>query len=55
MNYFPHGVVNLGGKRMSKSRGNLVSPSEVYSKYGADTLRLYILFVGPADSPVDWT
>ena len=55
MNYFPHGVVNLGGKRMSKSRGNLVRPSEVYSKYGADTLRLYILFVGPADSPVDWT
>jgi len=55
MNYFPHGVVNLGGKRMSKSRGNLVSPSEVYNKYGADTLRLYILFVGPADSPVDWT
>ena len=39
---------------MSKSRGNLVNPSEVYNKYGADTLRLYILFVGPADSPVDW-
>jgi len=55
INYFPHGVVNLRGKRMSKSRGNLVNPSEVYSKYGADTLRLYILFVGPADSPVDWT
>jgi leucyl-tRNA synthetase len=55
MNYFPHGVVNLGGKRMSKSRGNLVSPSEVYNKYGADTLRLYILFVSPADSPIDWT
>ncbi|MFC2144769.1 leucine--tRNA ligase [Actinomycetota bacterium] len=53
--YFPHGVVNLGGKRMSKSRGNLVNPSEVYNKYGADTLRLYILFVGPADSPVDWS
>ena len=53
--YFPHGVVNLGGKRMSKSRGNLVNPSEVYNKYGADTLRLYILFVGPADSPIDWT
>ncbi len=52
--YFPHGVVNLGGKRMSKSRGNLVNPSEVYNKYGADTLRLYTLFVGPADSPVDW-
>ncbi|HAJ95431.1 MAG TPA: leucine--tRNA ligase [Actinobacteria bacterium] len=54
MKYFPHGVVNLDGKRMSKSRGNLVNPSEVYNKYGADTLRLYILFMGPADSPVDW-
>ncbi|MCJ7666256.1 MAG: leucine--tRNA ligase, partial [Actinobacteria bacterium] len=54
MKYFPHGVVNLGGKRMSKSRGNLVNPSEVYNRYGADTLRLYILFMGPADSPVDW-
>ncbi len=54
MKYFPHGVVNLNGKRMSKSRGNLVNPSEVYNKYGADTLRLYILFMGPADSSVDW-
>lgn len=53
--YFPHGVVNLGGKRMSKSRGNLVSPSEIYNLYGSDTLRLYILFMGPADSAVDWS
>ncbi len=53
--YFPHGVVNLGGKRMSKSRGNLVSPSEIYNTYGSDTLRLYILFMGPADSTVDWS
>jgi leucyl-tRNA synthetase len=40
---------------MSKSKGNIVNPSEVYNKYGADTLRLYILFMGPADSPVDWS
>ncbi|MCG9479679.1 MAG: leucine--tRNA ligase [Actinomycetia bacterium] len=53
--YFPHGVVNLGGKRMSKSRGNLVRPSEIYNRYGSDTLRLYILFMGPADSAVDWS
>ncbi len=53
--YFPHGMVNLGGQRMSKSKGNIVNPSEVYNKYGADTLRLYILFMGPADSPVDWS
>jgi len=52
--YFPHGVVNLDGQKMSKSKGNIVNPSEIYSRYSADTLRLYILFMGPADSPVDW-
>jgi leucyl-tRNA synthetase len=52
--YYPHGVVTLGGQKMSKSKGNVVNPSEVYNRYGADTLRLYILFVGPADSPIDW-
>jgi len=52
--YFPHGVVNLNGQKMSKSRGNIVNPSEIYDKYGADTLRLYILFMGPAGSLVDW-
>jgi len=40
---------------MSKSKGNIVNPSEIYNKYGADTLRLYILFIGPADSLVDWS
>jgi leucyl-tRNA synthetase len=53
--YFPHGVVNLDGQKMSKSKGNIVNPSEIYNKYSADTLRLYILFMGPADSPVDWS
>jgi leucyl-tRNA synthetase len=53
--YFPHGVVNLGGQKMSKSKGNIVNPSEIYNRFGADTLRLYILFMGPAGSPVDWS
>jgi leucyl-tRNA synthetase len=53
--YYPHGVVTLGGQKMSKSKGNIVNPSEIYNKYGADTLRLYILFIGPADSLVDWS
>jgi len=53
--YFPHGVVNLDGQKMSKSKGNIINPSEIYNKFGADTLRLYILFMGPADSPVDWS
>ena len=53
--YYPHGVVTLGGQKMSKSKGNIVNPSEIYNKFGADTLRLYILFIGPADSMVDWS
>lgn len=53
--YYPHGVVALGGQKMSKSKGNIVNPSEIYNKYGSDTLRMYILFVGPADSVVDWS
>lgn len=53
--YYPHGIVTLGGQKMSKSKGNIVNPSEIYNKYGADTLRLYILFIGPADSMVDWS
>ncbi|MBM3708140.1 MAG: leucine--tRNA ligase [Actinobacteria bacterium] len=52
--YYPHGVVTLGGQKMSKSKGNIVNPSEIYNKFGADTLRLYILFIGPADCLVDW-
>ena len=52
--YYPHGIVALGGQKMSKSKGNIVNPSKIYNKYGSDTLRLYILFVGPADSIVDW-
>ncbi len=53
--YYPHGVVTLGGHKMSKSKGNIINPSEIYNKYGSDTLRLYILFIGPADSVVDWS
>jgi len=40
---------------MSKSRGNIVDPAEIYDKYGTDTLRLYILFMGPAGGLVDWS
>jgi len=55
LKYYPHGMVNLGGRKMSKSKGNIINPSEIYNKFGADTLRLYILFIGPADSIVDWS
>jgi leucyl-tRNA synthetase len=42
------------GKRMSKSRGNVVVPDEIISIYGADALRLYCLFMAPFDNNVDW-
>jgi leucyl-tRNA synthetase len=55
---FPHllnqGMVTMGGKAMSKSRGNLVEPQEAFERYGADSLRLYMLFSGPPEQDFDW-
>ncbi len=48
------GQVTMGAKRMSKSRGNLVDPTKAFERYGADALRLYILFSGPPDADFDW-
>jgi leucyl-tRNA synthetase len=51
---FNHGWVDMGGAKMSKSKGNVVSPDELIAIQGADALRLHILFIGPADARVDW-
>ena len=48
------GMVTMGGKVMSKSRGNLVEPVEAFGLYGADALRLYMLFSGPPEQDFDW-
>jgi leucyl-tRNA synthetase len=51
---FNHGWVDMGGAKMSKSKGNVVSPDELIAMEGADALRLHVLFIGPADARVDW-
>jgi leucyl-tRNA synthetase len=48
------GVITMGGKRMSKSRGNIVEPREAFELFGADALRLFMLFSGPPEAPFDW-
>ena len=52
---FTQGMVTRAGAKMSKSRGNVVSPQAIVERYGADTARAYILFIGPPDQDVDWS
>ena len=49
------GMVLKDGAVMSKSTGNVVEPDEVVERYGADTLRLYVLFEAPPEKEIDWT
>jgi leucyl-tRNA synthetase len=52
---FTQGMVTKDGAKMSKSRGNVVSPASIVERMGADTARCYILFVGPPDQDADWS
>src|SRR2546421_8072880 len=52
---FTQGMVTREGAKMSKSRGNTVDPAQIVERYGADTARCYILFIGPPDQDVDWS
>jgi leucyl-tRNA synthetase len=52
---FPQGMVHKDGEVMSKSRGNTIAPDEVIPRYGADTLRLYILFAAPPEMAMEWS
>jgi leucyl-tRNA synthetase len=55
MQLFSNGWVQLGGTKMSKSKGNVVGPEDLLEAYGADAVRLYMLFIGPANEDMDWT
>jgi len=52
---FTQGMVTKDGAKMSKSRGNVVSPASIVERLGADTARCYILFIGPPDQDADWS
>jgi leucyl-tRNA synthetase len=52
---FHQGWVRLGGTKMSKSKGNVTSPDALADEHGADAVRLYVLFMGPADQDMEWT
>lgn len=52
--FYAHGLMIKDGAKMSKSRGNVVNPDEYVEKYGADALRLYLVFMGPMDASPDF-
>ncbi len=52
---FTQGMITRDGAKMSKSKGNMISPVPYVERYGADTARSYILFIGPPDQDADWS
>ena len=52
---FTQGMIYRDGAKMSKSKGNVVAPDDIVAAYGADTLRLYVLFMGPAADDIEWS
>jgi leucyl-tRNA synthetase len=54
-NLLTQGMVLKDGAKMSKSKGNVVSPEEIVEKYGADTARLFILFASPPERDLEWS
>ena len=55
LKFFGNGWVQMGQVKMSKRAGNVVGPEQLVEEFGADAVRLYILFIGPADQDMEWT
>lgn len=54
-NLFTQGMITRDGAKMSKSKGNTVSPAEIVARHGADAARTYVCFMGPPERGADWT
>lgn len=54
-NLLTQGMVCMDGSKMSKSKGNVVSPEEIIGKYGADIARMFILFAAPPERDLEWS
>jgi leucyl-tRNA synthetase len=52
---FTQGMILRDGDKMSKNKGNVISPTTIVERFGADTARAYILFIGPPDQDADWS
>jgi leucyl-tRNA synthetase len=52
---FTQGMITKGGVKMSKSKGNTIAPSYLITRYGADTTRVYTLFIGPPEKDAEWS
>lgn len=48
-------ILGEGNEKMSKSKGNVVNPDDIVDSHGADTLRLYEMFMGPLDAAIAWS
>ncbi|PWJ96130.1 leucyl-tRNA synthetase [Oceanotoga teriensis] len=53
-NLYTQGMIYKDGAKMSKSKGNVVSPEDIINKFGTDSLRTYILFMGPPEKDTEW-
>jgi leucyl-tRNA synthetase len=53
-NLFTQGMIYYLGAKMAKSKGNVISPDDMVERYGADTVRMYSLFLGPPDQDAEW-